>query len=281
MADDSSNLWARLTTAAVAIPLLLAALFWGGDLAVTAMIAGAAAVAGWDFCSIGYGDDLPAAIWVTSLACAGIVVAFLDDPTRGLETLVGATLLLGGVCLFGHDDRDRVPVQYGTSCAALIYCGVFPAMLIPVYQQPERAFWVLMAMIVVWMSDTGAYFTGRAAGEHPLAPEISPNKTVEGAVGGFVGSLVGAFFCNWLFTRLAGRGPMASWQTLSAGTVLLVAVPANLLAQSGDLVESLLKRAGGVDDSGSLLYGHGGILDRIDGLLFAAPWFYTCALYFT
>jgi phosphatidate cytidylyltransferase len=104
-----------------------------------------------------------------------------------------------------------------------------------------------------------------------LYPAVSPNKSIEGSAGGLVASLLGAGLCNWLI--FPALGP---WDPLGVGLFVTVVVPGNLLGQTGDLVESIIKRAHDVDDSGSIIYGHGGILDRIDGLIFAAPWFYIC-----
>ena len=120
---------------------------------------------------------------------------------------------------------------------------------------------------MTWLSDTGAYFAGRALGKHKMAPILSPKKSMEGAVGGFVSALIAAFVARWLaFDHLA------IWQ------VIVLAVVANFLAQMGDLSESLLKRSYGVKDSGNVIPGHGGVLDRVDALIFSAPWVYIFAV---
>jgi phosphatidate cytidylyltransferase len=126
--------------------------------------------------------------------------------------------------------------------------------------------WVFLLLTVTWFGDTFAYAAGRLAGRHKLYPRISPGKTWEGAVGGLVGSFAAAALAHaWYLPELSWAG--------AAG----VALPAGALGQVGDLCESLLKRAYGVKDSGALLPGHGGLLDRIDALLFAAPYVYYCA----
>jgi len=127
----------------------------------------------------------------------------------------------------------------------------------------DGGYWILMAFAVVWGSDTGAYFSGRAFGKHKLAPRVSPKKTVEGAVGGLLASVTAV-----VIFKLTALPELAWWQ------VFALAVPANILGQTGDLCESLIKRAHGVKDSGIIIYGHGGMLDRIDALIFALPWFY-------
>ena len=127
-------------------------------------------------------------------------------------------------------------------------------------RRQDGAYWVILLLSVVWMGDTGAYFAGRAFGKHKLHPKVSPKKTWEGALGGLVASLgAGALAAGWYL-------PAFPW----LGLVVAV-LPAAILGQAGDLCESVLKRTCGVKDSGRILPGHGGILDRVDALVFAAP----------
>jgi len=128
--------------------------------------------------------------------------------------------------------------------------------------------WVVLLFVVTWANDTLAYFTGRFLGKHPLAPRISPKKTWEGFWGGAAGSVVGALVVKALFLP-----------RLSIPAAVLVGAGAAVLGPLGDLSESMLKRAAGVKDSGKLLPGHGGLLDRIDAVLLVAPWLVTCALW--
>jgi len=117
--------------------------------------------------------------------------------------------------------------------------------------------WFLLALLVTWLSDTCAYLVGRTWGRRKLSPRVSPNKTVEGAGGGLVAAALTAVLCNWGF----GMG-------LGSGTALGVGLLLGVVGQLGDLAESMLKRSRGVKDSGTLIPGHGGMLDRIDALLF-------------
>ncbi len=127
--------------------------------------------------------------------------------------------------------------------------------------------YTLALLAVIWAADTGAYFTGKAIGHHPLAPRLSPGKTIEGLAGGLLAAALVAI----LIIRLAGpRLPSPGW-------VVLIAVGIAAISVTGDLFVSLLKRQAGVKDSGSLLPGHGGLLDRIDSLAAAAP-FYALAV---
>lgn len=127
---------------------------------------------------------------------------------------------------------------------------------------------LLFVLVVIWASDTAAYFAGRALGKHPFAPHLSPKKTWEGAVAGFATSIVVAFsFMHWLSVPIV--------------ILLGAAFVGNIAGQIGDLLESAYKRSAGVKDSGALLPGHGGILDRIDALILAIPvvWYYFVLLY--
>jgi phosphatidate cytidylyltransferase len=129
--------------------------------------------------------------------------------------------------------------------------------------QPDGHLWLFTALAIVWAADTGAYFAGREFGKRKLAPTVSPNKTVEGLIGGLVaGVLVGV-----------GGALLAGANGAQLPLVALVALAATLASVVGDLYESLLKRHAGVKDSGHLIPGHGGILDRIDGVLAALPVF--------
>lgn len=128
---------------------------------------------------------------------------------------------------------------------------------------PKGHFWLLTALMMVWAADSGAYFAGRHFGKHKLSPRISPNKTIEGLLGGLVAGVVVAL----CISLLAG----ADRSQLPA--IALVALVATLFSVLGDLFESLLKRHAGVKDSGHLIPGHGGVLDRLDGVLAALPAF--------
>jgi phosphatidate cytidylyltransferase len=138
------------------------------------------------------------------------------------------------------------------------------AALVLIHAGEERGnWWLLTALTIVWAADSGAYFAGRAFGKHKLAPRISPNKTLEGVGGGLVAGLATAGLFGWL----------AGVQLSQVGVLMLVAVITVLASVAGDLFESLLKRQAGAKDSGTLIPGHGGVLDRIDGVLAALPVF--------
>ncbi|EJY55614.1 phosphatidate cytidylyltransferase [Alicyclobacillus hesperidum URH17-3-68] len=140
-----------------------------------------------------------------------------------------------------------------------LYIGAGGFALIGIRELPVGWFWLWLFLISIWMSDTAAYFVGRFLGGPKLLPAISPGKTISGMVGGIVGAAVGACVFGWI------AHPM------HVGMYALLGALISVTGQLGDLIESAYKRSAGVKDSGKLLPGHGGLLDRIDSLLFAAP----------
>jgi len=172
------------------------------------------------------------------------------------------------------------------SSFAFVYIALPMAMLVQLRQQWAGAFWLNYLLLVVWAGDIFAYFVGRSVGRHLMAPRISPKKTWEGAAASLAASLVvGTLLFTYAlqissFLLRVGliqrRDGMFGLEKPELWPIILLTVVLNIAAQLGDLVESLIKRGAGVKDSGNILPGHGGMLDRIDALLFAAPvlWFY-------
>jgi phosphatidate cytidylyltransferase len=178
------------------------------------------------------------------------------------------------------DLRTAYPAA-AASAFAVAYIALPLAMLVQLRQQWAGAFLILYLLLVVWAGDIFAYFVGRSVGRHLMSPRISPKKTWEGAVASVIASVgiggalfyyaspVSTAFLQWgLIQR---RDGMFGLERPTLLPILLLTVILNIAAQLGDLVESLIKRGAGVKDSGALLPGHGGMLDRIDALLFAAP----------
>lgn len=179
-----------------------------------------------------------------------VALAFVGIATSGLMTMPGGTL-------------ERAVVAIAASAFAVIYLGLALSTLVGVHRIGGRGA-VIALVATVALSDTAQYYAGRAFGKTPLAPTISPKKTREGVVGGLVAAPVLLFFVAPTLVPLANPTELA--------LVGLMLVPVGI---AGDLFESALKRAGAVKDSSTLIPGHGGVLDRIDALLFAAPVFYT------
>jgi phosphatidate cytidylyltransferase len=167
------------------------------------------------------------------------------------------------------------------SVFAFVYIALPLALLVNLRQQWGGAILVIYLFLVVWAGDIFAYFVGRSLGRHLMSPRISPKKTWEGAAASLVASVVvGTTFFKYALPissallrahLIERRDGMFGLQSPALTPILWLSVAVNIAAQLGDLVESLIKRGAGVKDSGSLLPGHGGMLDRIDALLFAAP----------
>jgi phosphatidate cytidylyltransferase len=175
------------------------------------------------------------------------------------------------------------------ACFAFVYIALPMGMLVQLRQQWAGAFWLLYLLLIVWAGDIFAYFVGRSLGRHLMAPRISPKKTWEGAAASLAASLVvgSLLFSHALqissFLLRVGliqrRDGLFGLEKPEMWPTILLTIALNVAAQLGDLVESLIKRGAGVKDSGAILPGHGGMLDRIDALLFAAPVIWYCAVW--
>lgn len=165
--------------------------------------------------------------------------------------------------------KNRVPIENAAQLwLGAFYIGIgFKYMMLTRTSMEEGLFWTLLLFAAIWSSDIGAYFTGRALGKHKLWPAISPNKTVEGALGGIAASIIVSF----LF--ILARPDILDWRT-----ALAIGTSAAVIGQLGDLIQSAYKRVRGVKDSGTILPGHGGILDRCDSWIVVFPFVHLIGL---
>jgi phosphatidate cytidylyltransferase len=179
-----------------------------------------------------------------------------------------AVVLLLSAFLFRRERLETIPPRIATVALSWLYCGLLVSTVVGLRRIGVG--WVILAFVVTWANDTFAYFAGHAFGRHRMLERISPKKTWEGFAGGAVGSVVGALVTRWILPEL---------EVLSVAEMVVLGAGGAVLGPLGDFCESLVKRAAGVKDSGRIIPGHGGLLDRIDALLFVAPWIYVWAAY--
>jgi phosphatidate cytidylyltransferase len=293
----------RIATALVLIPIVML-LVLRAPVPVLAVVAAAVAlITVQEFLKLteSYGVQpmrLPTYIFVGLLFLLLAASAAEDTPQlSALKFVVGmgfACALASFLFLTIAMRRAQMSSAYPAAAAsvfAFAYIALPMAMLVELRQQVAGAFWVLYLLLIVWAGDIFAYFVGRSLGRHLMAPRISPKKTWEGAAASVAASLlVGSLLFTYalpissfllrvgLITRRDGLFGLEKPEVLP---IVLLTIAVNIAAQLGDLVESLIKRGAGVKDSGTILPGHGGMLDRIDALLFAVPvlWLYAVALF--
>jgi phosphatidate cytidylyltransferase len=283
----------RVVTAVLLIPFVLL-LVLKAPLYVMAIVAGAVAllaVSEFLKLTVHYGVQ---PLWLASYAYVVLFFFFVIAASANRVPLVETTAMTYGLALaaalapfvFLTIAMRRAEIASGYPAAAassfaFAYIAIPMALLVQIRQQPAGAILVIYTLLVVWAGDIFAYFVGKAIGRHQMSPEISPKKTWEGAVASVLASVVvgtlwfqhASGISTWLFQAglIARRDGMFGLQQPDIVTIVVVSAIVNVAAQLGDLVESLIKRGAGVKDSGAILPGHGGMLDRIDAMLFAVP----------
>jgi len=290
--------WKRVATALVLIPVVVGLVLFASTVVVAVATAVITVLALWEYFALGEAIGHRAyRVWtiVCSLFLVFVATAsrppihinfiFPGDSTQepvwhpGMfhalrqrpelfhtPTSVIFVFVLGLTCMVLWTRRPLVEAlpSAGISCSALLLVAFPLSFAVWLHDRaPDGPKLLLFALVITWAGDTAAYFVGRAMGKHPLAPHISPKKTWEGSVGSMIGSLIVA----WVFSY---------WIRIPLGHLVAMAVIGNVAGQMGDLLESAYKRSAGVKDSGGLLPGHGGVLDRIDALILCIPviWYY-------
>jgi len=293
-------MWKRVATAAVLMPVAIALVLWGSTTVVAAAVAALTTIALWEYFALGEAIGHRAyRVWTVicavllifhglALAAYGLLVstvtsggsALVHETPQRLFAYHGHHLLavlyspaalfflfvmgLATLTLWTRRPLVEAIPSAGISCSAMLLIA-FPLSFAPLLHAVPTIGpkFLLFACGITWAGDTVAYFVGRAFGKHLLAPKLSPKKTWEGSVGSMVGSLAVAYAFSY-------------WIKIPVGHLLAMGAIGNVAGQMGDLLESAYKRSAGVKDSGGLLPGHGGILDRIDALILCIPviWYY-------
>jgi phosphatidate cytidylyltransferase len=255
----------RILTALVAVPLLLLMILKGPAWVLLAVavafglasfweLSRLASKVGWDLLSVGYP--------LVALS----VSAFYPGFPGFQETGIALLLVVGLAAVLTRDPGRETLGSIAASVFAILYPGALLGTVVGIRTLPPDELgrlWLIFLLAVVMVGDAGAYFVGRAFGRRPLAPVVSPKKTVEGLGGGIVFSVATA-----ILLRHTALPHLAFWTAVGLGLSMAI------LGVAGDLFESLLKRSAGIKDTSSLIPGHGGVLDRIDSLLFASPFLF-------
>jgi phosphatidate cytidylyltransferase len=253
----------RIYTILVLAPLLYAVIRYLPPLAFSGVVVLAGGLALFEFYRLCFSDRGHS--WLIGIGLTGFAVLILG--THRSEIIV-PTLLATLIGIISVPLLSRAPLEQSLRDGAMtlfgvLYLGLTLGALSMTRLLPQGEWLIFFLLLVTWASDTGAYYIGTLYGRHGLAPTISPKKTVEGLVGGLIGAIIVAYAARWWFLP-----------ELSGLDCLVLATLLTITGLWGDLTESAMKRSAGMKDSGGILPGHGGMLDRLDSLLFTAPAFY-------
>jgi phosphatidate cytidylyltransferase len=270
----------RIVTAAVLIPIVVALVWFGPPMLLAGIAAVVAILALVEFFNLGDRVGLVAFRKWTAVCAAGLFyaqyslgmvethaltegVSIVRDATGGVLSIDAVFLIFlfgaAGIGLATRRPVHEILPAIGISSAGLVFIALPFSYIVRVNEMPllGRQL-VLFTLCLIWAGDMLAYFVGKSLGRVPMAPELSPKKTWEGAIANVAASVGIAI-------------PFARWMQTDMGTLLMIAVAANIAGQMGDLIESAYKRGASTKDSGGLLPGHGGVLDRVDSLILASP----------
>lgn len=254
----------RLLTALIIVPPFLLLIRFGPPYVIVIIVSITAIVGLYEF----YQMTLPeegAGAKIGAIALGAILCGLFQWAPYGAIFLFLAVILL--ILFFGYaffsEELAPLPSRIGMTFLGIIYVPFLLSHITLINKLPQGCLWVLLLMATVWIGDTFALAIGSWLGRHKLSPRISPHKTIEGFFACFVGAILTVFIYRSLFLP-----------TLLIADALIVATGIAFFGQLGDLSESMIKRGAKVKDSGTLIPGHGGMLDRLDSFLFAAPFLY-------
>ncbi len=261
MTEKNKNLLIRVISGLTLLPIVLFLLYRGGWWSAC-LLGFAAGVCAYEYIAITLKGVSPIG-WLTVAFASAMPLLPVAAPANAHALISGATAVVLFSAWGWHLLRGplpEAPQRTANLLTAFIYGHGGLTALSALRQVSDGGMWVVSALVITWGNDTMAYFAGRLLGKHKLYPEVSPNKTWEGFFGGFVGAIGFLFLQRQFF-----------FPTLTVVDCLVLGSLGSILGPAGDLCESMLKRAYGVKDSGKIIPGHGGMLDRIDALIFNAP----------
>lgn len=254
----------RAASALVALAIIIGLYFYLGLNGIKIIICFAVAMGAWELLGILFKKE---SSWFLKISF--LVLTFLTFGLTSLAITAGVLVFALSVvllCIFSllalhkKGDLQRILDFQARAVLGLVYLGLLPAFIFRLLDVMQGLSWFVFLLAVVFAGDTMAYFFGVLIGKHKVMPAVSPKKTWQGSIGGILGSVIAGFICwNYLLSNY------------HVGFILGLSAVSGFVGQFGDFFESLLKRVSDVKDSGKIMPGHGGVLDRIDGVLFAGP----------
>ncbi len=256
----------RWITGIIALPFLVFFIIKGGAY-FTVLVGVVCLLSMWEYYSI-VSDTKPKAVSVIMIVGVFFGILIIFAAFRGSFNLILLSIALNLVIcslisIWQYKTNPNILETIKKQVQGMIYLPLLLSFLILIRNQADGMIWIFFTLAVIFAGDTSAYYFGSYLGRHKLCPAVSPGKTIEGSIGGIAANLVVGSVMKLFFF------PELSW-----APILLLFIVMGIAGQAGDLFESMLKRSSNVKDSGGLLPGHGGFLDRIDALLFAAPMVY-------
>jgi phosphatidate cytidylyltransferase len=262
----------RWLTAAVALPLLAAIIAVGPGWLLLALVLLVTAGGLLELSGLLLAETKA---WLRTLTWSMGLLLPLATYWKGLLGLTLATVAVVFVALvihlFLYAKQEKVLSSLGATIFSLLYIPFLISHVLLLFRVPSGRRWIFLLFFVVFSCDTGAYYVGHRWGRHKLWPAVSPGKTIEGAIGGFVSAVAMSLLI----------GTLLSLKMASVGFLLALGLVLAVVGQVGDLMESMLKRVSHVKDAGGILPGHGGLLDRLDSLIFAFPVVFYGVVFFT
>jgi phosphatidate cytidylyltransferase len=263
----------RVITAAVGVPVVILAIWFGNPWPWFTLLIAIAALAGtYEFYSMADFGRREPLLYLGSLCSLALVLSPHYGRPGALPIVITITIVISLIYLLCRPSREKAFHKWAWTVVGALYVGWMLSYWLSLRGLDDGRSWVCLAVLTTFANDTGAFFTGRAIGKHKLAAAVSEAKTREGAIGGLICATLSAVV---IATVLNFISPF----TFGYRQVVLLGFLISLFAQLGDLVESLLKRNMRVKESGNLLPGHGGVLDRLDSLIFVGAVVYYYAIW--
>jgi phosphatidate cytidylyltransferase len=258
-----------LITAGILLPLIILIVLKGGTLLLACLLALLSALGIIEFYRMALPERGLERVLAALSGAALIFIPFAGND-RFIFSAIGLIFVIFSLLfLFRIRTIESAASEVAFALLAFLYIPFLLMHLVLLRQTPFGIQWIFVMMLIVMTNDSAAYYIGSAFGKHRLYELVSPKKSIEGAVGGLAGSFCGTLLAKFTF-----------FPQLSFRDAALTALVVGMVGQAGDLFESLLKRSFGVKDSGTIIPGHGGVLDRLDSILFAAPVTYYYVIFF-